>query len=186
MKKEFHPFPEIETERLYLHALRAQEAQNMYLLRSNQQAMEFIGKPLLRSVEEAEELIYGYQRNLKELIGITWSVSRKASSGLIGTIGFHKIDWPNHRAEIGYMLHPDYWGKGFMIEAVGAVLNYGFDQIGLHSVEAKIHPNNGVSRNLLIKFQFLKEGYFRENFFDNGIFWDTEVYSLLKSGYLEK
>ena len=176
----FDPFPVLETDRLTLHALTQENAGDMFLLRSNVAAMKFIGKPLLTSLYDAERLIDVYMFNLQEKMGITWGITLKSeSNGLVGTIGFHKLDKPNFRAEIGYLLHPDQWNKGIMNEAIKSVLNYGFLEMGLHSVEGRIHPENIPSSRILIKNGFLKEAYFKEAFYSEGKFLDTEVYSLL-------
>ncbi|GGB77777.1 GNAT family N-acetyltransferase [Dyadobacter sediminis] len=177
----FNPFPVLETSRMRLHALSATaHAEGMYLLRSNTEAMKYIGKPLLGSVAEAREIIDLYNRNLRECIGITWGISLKSSSDLIGSIGFHKLDIFNHRAEIGYMLHPHHWNKGLMSEAIVKVLDYGFQVMYLHSIEARINPDNELSRKILLKQNFIKEGYFRESYYENRKYLDTEVYSLLR------
>lgn len=175
----FDPFPAFETERLRFHSLSAEHAEKLYHLRGNALAMKYIGKPVLRSEAEAIELIDAYNRNLRERIGITWGISFKDVPGLIGTIGYHKTDPLNYRAEIGYMIHPDHWFKGIMSEALKKVLDHGFNEIGFHSIEAKINPENDQSRNILLKHSFVKEGYFKESFFENGTFHDTEVYSLI-------
>jgi ribosomal-protein-alanine N-acetyltransferase len=177
----FNPFPVLDTSRMKLHALSVGDhAKGMYLLRSNLEAMKYIGKPLLSSVAEAREIIELYNRNLRECIGITWGISLNKSSGLIGSVGFHKLDIFNHRAEIGYMLHPDYWNKGLMTEALAKVLDYGLNEMKLHSIEARINPENEISRKILLKHDFVKEGYFRESYYENQQYLDTEVYSLIK------
>ena len=110
---------------------------------------------------------------------ITWAISLPNDSRLIGTIGFWKIDKDHHRAEIGYMLHPDHQKKRIMQEALSVVLNYGFKTLQLHSVEADVNPANEASKKLLEKIKFVQEAYFRENFYYNGVFMDSAIFSLL-------
>ncbi|HZH36984.1 MAG TPA: GNAT family protein, partial [Flavisolibacter sp.] len=98
---------------------------------------------------------------------------------------YWRLEKENYRAEIGYMLEPRLHGQGFMYEAIQAVLHYGFEQLGLHSVEAQIDPRNGASAALLKKAGFIQEGYFRENYFLRDRFADTAVYSLLKRDALQ-
>ena len=98
---------------------------------------------------------------------------------LIGTIGFWRITKEHYRAEIGYALHPDFHRKGITQEAMIEVLNYGFEMIRLHSVEANVNPNNEASKKLLEKNKFVQEAYFKENYFSNGQFLDSAIYSLL-------
>lgn len=181
----FDPFPILETERLLLHAMSDKHVKAMFKLRSNPLAMQYIGKPLLASVNEAMDLIDAYNRNLREKIGITWGISlrdietNESDSTLIGTIGFHKMDLYNYRAEIGYMIHPDHWFKGIMSEALKRIVIYGFQEMRFHSIEAKISPENDASRKILVKHGFVREAYFKESFYENGKFLDTEIYSLL-------
>ena len=85
----------------------------------------------------------------------------------------------HYRAEIGYLLHPDYQQKGIMDEALKAVIKYGFETMQLHSIEANVNPANAASMKLLEKNGFVKEAYFKENYFYNGQFLDSVIYSLL-------
>jgi ribosomal-protein-alanine N-acetyltransferase len=64
-------------------------------------------------------------------------------------------------------------------EAVMAVMEYGFQTMRLHSVEANINPANRTSRKLLVKNSFVQEGFFKENYYFNGKFLDSVIYSLL-------
>ena len=66
-----------------------------------------------------------------------------------------------------------------MQEALVAVLDYGFSNIGVHSVVANINPANEASKKLLVKNNFVQEGYFKEDYFFDGQFLDSAVYSLL-------
>ena len=78
------------------------------------------------------------------------------------------------------MLHPDFWGKGIMKEALMAAIDFGFTEMNLHSIEAHINPENTVSGILLEKTGFIREAYFKEDFYFRGKFIDTAVYTLLE------
>jgi len=97
---------------------------------------------------------------------------------LIGTIGFWNILTEHFRAEIGYLLDVDFQGKGIMQEALSKVVEYGFNIMKLHSIEANVNPGNISSTRLLERNNFIKEGYFKENYYYNGRFTDTAVFSL--------
>ena len=177
----FKPFPVIQTKRLVMHAIDRRNAPEMFRLRSNPLAMKYIGKPLLGSVEDAEKLIDNYMRNVLWNDSITWALSLKGpKTEFIGTIGYHTVDKNNYRAEIGYMIFPEQWGKGLVSEALGALLDFGLDKLRLHSIEAKVNPENVQSINVLLKHGFVKEAYFRENYYFEGKFLDTAVYSLVR------
>jgi ribosomal-protein-alanine N-acetyltransferase len=172
----FEPFPILETDRLILREISVKDVEDIYVLRTNEEAMKYINRPRLTSIDDAIELI----NKMNEPDRVPWGITLKNETKIIGTIGYHRIEKEHFRAEIGYMLDPVYWNTGLMSEAIAKVIEFGFNEMKLHSIEAIINPGNTVSRKILQKFNFVKEAYFKENFFFEGKFYDSEVYSLLK------
>ena len=80
---------------------------------------------------------------------------------------------------MGYVLHPDYHGQGIMSESVNVVIDYAFNDLKFHSIEAVIDPENLASENVLLKSRFIKEGHLKENEYYEGRFLDTVIYSLV-------
>ena len=111
--------------------------------------------------------------------GINWAITLKGNPKLIGIIGHYRIRPEHFRAEIGYMLLPEYQGKGIISEAINEVVNYGFEVMKLHSIEAIIDPENFASEKVLQKNGFVKEAHLKENEFYDGRFLDTVIYSIL-------
>jgi ribosomal-protein-alanine N-acetyltransferase len=72
-------------------------------------------------------------------------------------------------------------GKGIVSEALGAMLDYGFDRMNLHSVEAGVTPGNEASTRMLQRLGFRLEGHLRENFLTDRGFVDSLIYSMLRS-----
>lgn len=175
----FSPFPTIITERLMLRAISLEDVKEIFELRCNKEVMRYIDRPRAQSSEDALQYIQKNIDLLQNNEGISWAISLKETPTLIGTIGFWRIDKDHHRAEIGYMLHPDQHQKGYMQEAITAVLEYGFSVMRLHSVEANVNPANEASKKLLQKNKFVQEAYFRENFYYNGQFLDSSIFSLI-------
>jgi len=66
-------------------------------------------------------------------------------------------------------------------EAVLKVVDYGFNTLGLHSVEARTSPDNTASNKVLESAGFIQEGYLKESFCFRGVFEDTVIYSKIKS-----
>lgn len=173
----FDPFPVVETDRLLLRRISTEDAEDIYRLRTNEEAMKYIKKPKLRSIDDVLELI----KVMNSPERIQWGITIKNENRIIGSIGYHRIVKEHYRAEIGYMLDPSYWKTGVMSEAIEKAIDYGFTKMDLHSIEAIIDPENIASRATLKKFNFIKEAYYKENFFFDGEFYDSEVYSLLKA-----
>jgi len=176
-------FPELETKRLILRRFAVTDAQAYYELRSNEEAMQFMDRPLWKNKEEALEAIKKTHQNFREKKGVWWVLADKRNNNFMGYVGFKDIDAKNKSAEIGYVLQPDYWASGWMTEAVGTALNFVFEKLNLHRVIGNINPDNEASRGLLKKFGFQKEAYFREDYYFEGAFLDSEIYGLLASEY---
>jgi ribosomal-protein-alanine N-acetyltransferase len=115
--------------------------------------------------------------------GINFGITIKNSDELIGTIGLFNFKKEHHRCEIGYLLNPAFHRQGIMNEAIKEVLRFGFEKLQLHSIEAVIDPKNIASVSILEKNNFVKEAYFKEDFYYEGKFLDSEIYSLLTSSY---
>jgi len=181
LKTNFDPFPELETKRLVLRRMKSSDAHDLYQLRSDKVVMEYQERPIARSIDEMSERIANLDAEIYQGKSIEWAVSTYDNPRLIGTIGIWKIIKKHHRGEVGYMLFPDYYNKGLMTEALAAVIDYGFNNICLHSLEGQVTPENIGSIKVLERNGFVREAYYKENYLFEGDFIDTAVYSLLKS-----
>lgn len=180
LSPNFTPFPRLQTERLLLRQLTLADAPLVQRIRANEDVMKYINRPLTRTLEEAEGWIRVVLKTLAKNEGITWCICLKEQPHEhVGSIGLWRIEKENHRAEIGYMLEPSLQGKGLMSEALQRVIDYGFKTLKLHSIEAQLDPRNTASSALLKKAGFIQEAYFKENYYLQGGFADTAVYSLL-------
>lgn len=180
LETNFSPFPEITTNRLLLRRISIKDAPEILSLRSDDTVMHFIDREKAKTLEDAEAWIQLVNESLESNNGITWAMSlTEAPQTLIGTIGFWRIIKQHHRAEVGYMLHPEHWNKGIMKEALLSVIDFGFGAMQLHSIEAHINPGNSASAALLEKTGFIREAYFKEDYYFKGEFIDSAIYSLL-------
>ncbi|TDP61310.1 GNAT family N-acetyltransferase [Flavobacterium dankookense] len=179
----FLPFQNLETERLLLRRVSVEDVHEVLALRGNPETMKYIPRPIIKTIEEAMEHINMINEKIDANIGINWAITLKESTKLIGIIGHYRIQPENHRSEIGYMILPEYNGKGITSEAIKAVINYGFEQMQLHSIEAVIDPENSASEKVLQKNGFVKEAHILENELWEGKFWDTVIYSLLRRNF---
>ncbi|NRT15876.1 ribosomal-protein-alanine N-acetyltransferase [Flavobacterium sp. 28A] len=175
----FSPFPNLETERLSLRRVVNDDVNEIFYLRSNREVMKYIPRPLAITPEDALAHIATIDATIDRNEGINWAITLKNSDKLIGIIGHYRIQPQNYRSEVGYILHPDYHGKGFIPEALKKVIAFGFNEMKLHTIEAVIDPNNTASEKVLLKSGFSKEAHFIENQFYEGRFLDTVIYSLL-------
>jgi [ribosomal protein S5]-alanine N-acetyltransferase len=176
----FLPFQNLETDRLLLRQITPEDVYEVFALRSNAETMKYIPRPLVKNNNEALEHIKMIEDKIEKNEGVNWAITIKGNPKLIGIIGHYRMRWEHFRSEIGYMLLPEYHGKGIITEAVKLMIDYGFNQMGMHSLEGIIDPANTASARVLEKNGFVKEAHFIENEFYDGKFLDTVIYSLVK------
>ncbi|MDR6339948.1 ribosomal-protein-alanine N-acetyltransferase [Filimonas zeae] len=180
LELSFTPFPQLTTPRLLLRQQTVADKHDLFYLRSHPGIMHFIPRPLHQNLDDTLQFIEMLNTGIANRELIHWVITlAQQPERVIGCIGFVRMKKEHYRSEVGYLLHDGYRGQGIMQEALQAVLHYGFNTMGLHSVEAVIDPANTASAAVLEKGGFTREGYFREDFFYNGKFYDTAFYSLL-------
>lgn len=180
LQLHFKSFPTIETERLILRAHTLGDAKALFALRTNEEVMRYIDRENPKDIQETEAKISLVHEGFNNGTSIAWVIAAKENPNeMIGEIGYYRTDLSNYRAEVGYMLHSSFWRKGLISEALSKVLTFGFQEMKLHSVSANINPANDASRQILLKHGFKKEAYFKEDYYFQGKFLDSEIYGLL-------
>lgn len=180
LKINFLPFPILTTQRLLLRQVNADDVDTVLSLRSNHEVMKYIPRPYLKTKEEAMELITVFDDKIENGIGINWGIALlEEPEKIIGIIGHYRIKHEHYRAEVGYMLFPEHSGKGIVSEALEKVVDYGFNEMKLHSIEAILDPENVASEKVLLKNGFVKEAHLLENEYYEGRFLDSMIYSKL-------
>jgi [ribosomal protein S5]-alanine N-acetyltransferase len=173
-------FPTLETERLKLVEITQKYAQGLFGIFSLDEVTKYYGTETFTDVKEANKLIEMFQKNFYEKRAYRWGIILKENNQLIGTIGLNGLQLKNKKAEIGYELHPSYWRKGYVTEAIKEVLRYSFGELELNRIGAVVYIENKASFNLLTGLGFCKEGELRDYFLQNNNYHTTHVLSLLK------
>lgn len=181
LQTNFFPFPELKTKRLFLRKVNKEDLQQIFLLRSSEDVMKYIDRKKAKDLKDAEDFLHMIDEALDTDNGILWGIVLKEKPGLlIGYICYWRLVKEHYRAEVGYVLSPELWNNGIMKEALNEVIIYGFNEMKLHSIEGRINPANKASASLLLATGFIREAYFKEDYYFNGEFGDTEVYSRLE------
>ncbi|MET3574453.1 GNAT family N-acetyltransferase [Bhargavaea ullalensis] len=173
-------FPVISTERLILREATDGDAADMLQYLTDIRVVKHMGLAPFESTADAMDEIAWYRSIHAEGTGIRWGITLKDSGKMIGSCGFLNREARHFRAEIGYELSHDYWGRGLAGEALRAVVHYGFNRLQLERIEALIEPENGPSIKLVERNGFLREGLLRHYEYTQGKFDDLYMYSLLK------
>ena len=173
-------FPPIQTERLTMRPFQADDLEFVFQHFSDPQVAQYLlDEPPVTDRSQAQEIVQFYLDSVGKPYN-RWVIISKADDQRIGTCGFHKWNKSHQRAEIGYDLSPNAWGQGYMQEAIRAAIQYGFNHMGLHRIEALVYPENTRSLHLLNKLGFKQEGTLRDYFYLDGKFYDHVILSLIK------
>lgn len=151
-----NPFPELTTSRLLLRQLQMSDAEEIFLLRSDEKVNEFVERKRATSIEDARDYIDMITTNQNNGEGITWAITLKDDPKLLGVIVFWNFLKEKDEAEIGYELLPAYHGKGIVQEGLLKVIEYGFKMLKLKTIGAYPKSTNRPSVNLLEKCGFVE------------------------------
>ena len=176
----FTSFPRLETPRLILRQIQPEDAEALFATFSDEAVMEFYGHLPQQSIAESQELIGQLEEWYTRREGIRWGITRNGDDSVIGSCGVYLFDEGFHRAECGYELRRAFWRQGIMREALGAMLTFAFDEMGLHRIEAVVDDVNERSKGLLRALGFAHEGTLRQRFFFRERFLDEHYFGLLR------
>lgn len=158
----------IETEKLILRELRSTDAEAYFKMDSNSDVHTYLGNHPMQTLEQANEAIaFVQQQYIENKIG-RWAVIEKSSGEFAGWSGLKlvKESWNNHTHyyDVGYRLHPGYWGKGYATESAMAALEYGFNTMCLPEIIGTANVENKASRRVLEKcgLKFIEHYYWKD------------------------
>lgn len=176
----------LATERLLLRPLRAADADALFAIFSDTTVMRYWSSTAWTERQQAVDYIAKAKLGLASGAMLRLGIEAAAAGVLVGQAALYAFNPPNRRCEIGYALGREHWGKGYLGEALTALLDHGFTALHLHRVEADIDPANTASAKALARLGFQREGLLRERWMVGGEISDTEFYGLLKRDWDER
>ncbi len=182
----FRDPPEIVTDRLILRRMKKTDYRDMYEYACNPEVTRYLTwEPHPNPTYTIRYLAYVATRYRAGEF-FDWAVTLKDSGKMIGTCGFTSFSYPHNVGEIGYVLNPDYWGRGIAAEAVRAVMRFGFFTLNLHRIEAKYMVGNDRSRRVMEKAGMVFEGIQRESMYIRDSYRDIGICAILFSDFIDK
>jgi RimJ/RimL family protein N-acetyltransferase len=169
----------LRTERLLLRPIRESDAAAMFAMYSDPRVTRYLAEPPWTSIDRAHERIAKGVRATSDGLYIRLGLEVTDGGAYIGECTLFNLVEQCRRAEVGYVLARDAWGRGYMHEALTALLDYGFSEMALNRVEADIDPRNEASARILERLGFVQEGLLRERWIVDGEVSDTGFYGLL-------
>jgi len=180
MQMDWERLPTINTNRLTLRSITSDDVNDFFTVYSNPEVMRYWSTLPLLNREAAAKQISEIDEGFKRHELLKWGIALRDGDTLIGSVTLFHPDFTHRRAEIGYAIGRAYWGKGYMNETLTAVINYAFDVLEFHRIEADVDPRNAASIRALERLGFQREGYLRERWQVGGEIQDALLYGLLR------
>ncbi|WP_438319258.1 GNAT family N-acetyltransferase [Sporosarcina sp. FA9] len=152
----FDPYPELKTDRLLLRQLVMNDDERIFEYQSNKENFKFVDMPIYTSLEETQNYVTKMNAGVSSNQWIIWGIADAKTNSVLGTISIWNISTEQLKAELGYGLFPGSFGKGIMSEALVKVVEYGFEVMGLKTIEAYTNAMNDKSIALLERNKFTK------------------------------
>lgn len=171
----------LENERIYLRELRSGDLEAVHSYASLEKVTQF--QPWgPNTLQDTRDYIEDVLKDAQEFphSRFVWAVVLKETEKVIGAGELWFDSFENMAGEIGYILHPAYWGIGIGSEVAQLLLAFGFEEKGLHRILATSAPDNMGSQKLLEKIGMLREGRIRHALRMNGGWRDSLLYSMLE------
>ena len=172
--------PIITTPRVVLRWISEDDVESLFEIFSDPQVMRYWSSGPLANREAAAELQREIAASNESDRMFKWGVALRDSDTVIGTATLFNLSLDNGRAELGYAMGQAYWGKGYMNEALKALVSHSFAVMNLRRLEADVDPRNAASIRTLERLGFQREGFLRERWHVNGEIQDAFFYGLLR------
>ena len=182
----FSHLPTILTPRLTLRPVRMSDAEDMYEYSRDPEVARHVWWDAHRSIHQTRGYIRFLLRQYRNASPGTFAIALRDSGKVIGTIGFMWVQTDNRSAEVGYSLSRAYWNRGIMSEALSAVVEFGFEKLGLNRIEAQHECDNPASGRVMAHAGMRHEGTLRQRIYNKGRFADVDLYAITRSDFISK
>ena len=179
---------EIITERIKLRLIEISDLNSIHKLHSLPETDEFNALGIPENIEETKKIIEPWiaENKLSKIKNYTFAIENKLNKKFIGLFGLKLGNEKYKRGEVWYKIHSDYWKKGYATESLKAVINFGFENLKLHRIEAGCAVGNIGSFKVLEKAGMLREGRLRQVLPLKSGWSDNFEYSILETDERKK
>jgi RimJ/RimL family protein N-acetyltransferase len=178
--------PTIHTARLQLRWLTPDDVPALAAIFGDAEVCRFWSSPALSDMAAAEALHTEIVRGFAARSLFQWGIAERGTNTVVGTCTLASLSSEHRRAEVGFALARAAWGRGYVSEALPALLDFAFETLDLHRLEADVDPRNERSIRVLERLGFEREGYLRERYHVNGELQDAVLYGLLRRDWVTR
>ena len=175
--------PTLETERLILRKMVLNDAEAVFAYAYNSEVSRYTLWETHRSIEDSRAFLEFATQKYENGGEPDWGIVYRGNGCLVGACGLVNWEAEHARAEVGFVLSREYWGRGLMSEAVRAILRFGFERMNLNRIEARCIAENAASARVMEKAGMVYEGTLRQREYIKGAYRDIKLYAILKKGF---
>jgi RimJ/RimL family protein N-acetyltransferase len=174
-------FKPIRTERLLIRPFRLDDVGAIHAWRNDPEVAKYQDWLMPYPMEKAEKIV----SELSQMEGPKdkewWMavIADPDTDEQLGELGAH-LTWEGRNAEVGYTLAKTHWGKGFAVEALSALVQYLFEDLGVTRQYGMLHPDNSASAMVLERTGFIFEGHTKSSFWVGDEVSDDWIYGLTR------
>jgi RimJ/RimL family protein N-acetyltransferase len=170
--------PVLQAKGITLRELRVSDASSLLALLTTEEVTRFISPPPT-TVEGFERFIQWAQREREAGRYVCFAVVPAGSDTAVGLFQIRQLDPTFGTAEWGFALGSAFWGSGLFVSGAELMIDFAFDVIGVHRLEARAAVENGRGNGALRKMGAVQEGILRRSFLRNGRFLDQALWTIL-------
>ena len=169
-------FPILKTDRLLLRQFIDSDLENVFKGLSHPDIIKYYGVSY-KTLEDTKLQMNFFSDLYKNETGIWWAVCSPNNDVFYGAGGLNNLSKEHRKAEIGFWLLTEHWGKGIMTEAIPLILQYGFNKLNLHRIEGLVETENVICKKALKKLNFEYEGTMKDCEIKNDQFISLDIYA---------
>ncbi|MBD3217760.1 MAG: GNAT family N-acetyltransferase [candidate division Zixibacteria bacterium] len=177
--------PTLKGQKINLRRVHKSDAESIYRYARDNEISRYTFLPNPYRIDDAYRFISTTHAALRAKKAFIFGIEHKQEKKIIGMISLEQVNFQHLLAEAGYWLGKQFWGQGIAKEALQLLLNFGFKQLKLNRIYARVmHPNTASCR-LLERTGFRKEGVMRKAVWRDGLWLDLIWYAILKDEFKE-
>ena len=180
LQRIVYNFPDLRTPRLLLRRLCMEDAGDIFAYASDPPITRFVFWEPHRTLDDTRQYLQRTLRGYADGNPPAWGIQHLGDGAIIGSCAFHEVSAMHARGEIGYALARKYWGQGLITEAVRAMIDYGFNTLGLNRIEARCDIENAASARVMEKSGMKFEGVLRQNIILHSRPRDARIHAILR------
>ncbi|MBZ5559090.1 MAG: GNAT family N-acetyltransferase [Acidobacteriia bacterium] len=177
--------PVLSGNQVTLRELRTSDAQSLFAMLTTEEVSRFISPPPT-TVEGFEKFIAWTHRQRRAGSYVCFAVTVDGTDTAIGIFQLRELEPGFGTAEWGFAIGSAYWGTGVFQEGAELMVNFAFDSVGVHRLEARAAVRNGRGNGALRKIGAIQEGLLRKSFYKNGEYLDQALWTILDEDWKAK